>query len=177
MLAELDARGETLATAESLTGGLVGAAADRRARCLGELPRRRDQLCDPTEGNAGRRRRGDPGRARPGGRSERLRRWPRGVARRSAGRLGTGDHRGRRAGCRRTATRSARCTWPSAIQRVIWCGSKALSLAGDRGAIRRQAAVSGARAAGRCPGLEQPLRRWRNDAEHDLSVDPLWRCR
>ena len=64
VLAELSRRGETLASAESLTGGLVGAAAHRRPRRIGQLCRWCDQLRHSPQVNTCRSGRGHIGRAR-----------------------------------------------------------------------------------------------------------------
>ena len=104
----LRARGLTIATAESCTGGLLAGAADRARRLVGLRARRARRLLQRGEGGAGGRRSGAH-RARRGG----LARGRRGAGRRRAGGAGRRrrrrDHGRRRAGRRDRASPSASC--------------------------------------------------------------------
>ena len=141
ILAELSSRGETLASAESLTGGMIGALLTDVPGVIGELSGRRDQLRNASQGDACR------------GRPEHV--WPRPVRSRSAllpRWLAASRHFAGPTGAwrqpawpglrLRTATRSGQVFVAVSYQTGELLGVKELALQGGRAAIRQQAALA-----------------------------------
>ena len=129
----LRAAGQTVATAESLTGGRLGRGADRRPRCLGRVRRRRGHLRDRAQGVAARRAGAAHRRARRGLVGVRA-----GDGRRGAGAdrrdVRRGDDRGRRPVPSRRASRPARSSSGSPAR--TWSRRSRWSCAGSAAQIQ-----------------------------------------